>query len=219
MVHNLGAIDTGHSQRHIASGTGLSRDTVAKYIAAAEGLDVSREGPEPSEDQTQPAGGHRPAPAGVLGERRGGKDGTGWELQRRNLDCLPDAIEGEALRASEGNFGQCPGAPWRGGAGISQYTRIWACSYLTLPGYSPNFNADEANCGLLGEEATGSLCLGSKAQIKGRVGDLFSSLASRKERMKRRCYTILQSTVEALLRDSQPDSQHTGTVHPTSIVI
>ena len=41
----------GHSQRHIASGTGLSRDTVAKYIAAAEGLDVSREGSEPSDDQ------------------------------------------------------------------------------------------------------------------------------------------------------------------------
>ena len=41
----------GHSQRHIASGTGLSRDTVAKYIAAAEGLDVSREGPKPSDDQ------------------------------------------------------------------------------------------------------------------------------------------------------------------------
>ena len=40
-----------HSQRHIASGTGLSRDTVAKYIAAAEGLGVSREGPEPSEEQ------------------------------------------------------------------------------------------------------------------------------------------------------------------------
>ena len=41
----------GHSQRHIASGTGLSRDTVAKYIAAAEGLGVSREGSEPSEEQ------------------------------------------------------------------------------------------------------------------------------------------------------------------------
>ena len=40
-----------HSQRHIASGTGLSRDTVAKYITAAEGLGVSREGPEPSEEQ------------------------------------------------------------------------------------------------------------------------------------------------------------------------
>ena len=37
-----------HSQRHIASGTGLSRDTVAKYITAAEWLGVSREGPEPS---------------------------------------------------------------------------------------------------------------------------------------------------------------------------
>ena len=41
----------GHSQRHIASGTGLSRDTVAKYIAAAEVLGVSLAGPEPSEEQ------------------------------------------------------------------------------------------------------------------------------------------------------------------------
>ena len=41
----------GHSQRHIDSGTGLSRDTVAKYIAAAEGSGVSIAGPEPSEEQ------------------------------------------------------------------------------------------------------------------------------------------------------------------------
>ena len=41
----------GHSQRRIASGTGLSRDTVARYITAAEALGVSREGPELSEEQ------------------------------------------------------------------------------------------------------------------------------------------------------------------------
>ena len=38
----------GHSHRRIASGTGLSRDTVAKYIAAAKGLGVSHEGPDPA---------------------------------------------------------------------------------------------------------------------------------------------------------------------------
>ena len=42
---------TGHSQRRIASGTGLSRDTVVRYITAAEALGVSRQGPEPSEEQ------------------------------------------------------------------------------------------------------------------------------------------------------------------------
>ena len=32
----------GNSQRHIASGTGLSRDTVRKYLAEAEEVGVSR---------------------------------------------------------------------------------------------------------------------------------------------------------------------------------
>lgn len=41
----------GHSQRRIASGTGLSRDTVARYISEAKALGVSREGPEVSEEQ------------------------------------------------------------------------------------------------------------------------------------------------------------------------
>ena len=41
----------GQSQRRIATGTGLSRDTVARYITAAQALGVSREGPELSEEQ------------------------------------------------------------------------------------------------------------------------------------------------------------------------
>ena len=41
----------GNSQRHIASGTGLSRDTVRKYLAAAEEVGVSRERPDLSEEQ------------------------------------------------------------------------------------------------------------------------------------------------------------------------
>ena len=41
----------GSSRRQIASGTGLSKDTVGKYIAAAEALGVSVDGPVPSEEQ------------------------------------------------------------------------------------------------------------------------------------------------------------------------
>ena len=41
----------GNSQRKIASGTGLSRDTVRKYLAAAREAGVVQEGPAPNEDQ------------------------------------------------------------------------------------------------------------------------------------------------------------------------
>ena len=57
----------GDSLRRIASGTGLSKDTVGRYISAAEALGVSREGPAPSEEQPQPTGGDqpfRPTPGG-----------------------------------------------------------------------------------------------------------------------------------------------------------
>ena len=42
---------SGSSQRHIASGTGLSRDTVSKYLAAARKVGVRQEGPAPTEEQ------------------------------------------------------------------------------------------------------------------------------------------------------------------------
>ena len=41
----------GNSQRQTASGTGLSRDTVLKYIAAAKELGVVQEGQPPTEEQ------------------------------------------------------------------------------------------------------------------------------------------------------------------------
>ena len=41
----------GFSQRRIASGTGLSRVTVRRYIAAAEAAGLQPGGPEPSEQQ------------------------------------------------------------------------------------------------------------------------------------------------------------------------
>ena len=41
----------GNSQRQTASGTGLSRDTVRKYLAAAQELGVSPKGPAPTEEQ------------------------------------------------------------------------------------------------------------------------------------------------------------------------
>ena len=42
---------SGNSQRQIATGTGLSRATVRRYIVAAMGAGLTRDGPAPSEDQ------------------------------------------------------------------------------------------------------------------------------------------------------------------------
>ena len=84
-----------------------------------------------------------------------------------------------------------------------------------LPGYSPDFNADEAIWGWAREEATGNLCLGTKALVQERVGNFLHGLSSRKEEVKRRCRTVLQSRAEGLLRDSQPHSQPTANAHPT----
>ena len=55
----------GGSRRQIASGTGLSKDTVGKYIAAAEALGVFVDGPAPSEEQLS-----RLAAIGQPGPRR-----------------------------------------------------------------------------------------------------------------------------------------------------
>ena len=39
---------------------------------------------------------------------------------------------------------------------------------VNLPGYSPDFNADEAVWGWVREEATANLCLGSKTLVRGK---------------------------------------------------
>ena len=41
----------GDSRRQIASGTGLSKDTMGKYVSAAEALGIVRDGPGPNEEQ------------------------------------------------------------------------------------------------------------------------------------------------------------------------
>ena len=69
---------------------------------------------------------------------------------------------------------------------------------VNLPGYSPDFNADEAIWGWAREEATGNLCLGSRAAVQERVGSFLARLISRKDEVKRRCRTVLQSRAESL---------------------
>ncbi len=55
----------GASQRRIAAGTGLSRVTVRRYIEAAVGVGLDRDGPAPSEEQMT-----RLAVLGIAGPRK-----------------------------------------------------------------------------------------------------------------------------------------------------
>ena len=90
---------------------------------------------------------------------------------------------------------------------------------VNLPGYSPDFNADEAIWGWVREEATGNLCLGSRVAVQERVGNFLAGLVSRKGEVKRRCRTVLQSRTAALLQDPRPDSQHPSNAHPTLALV
>ena len=126
-----------------------------------------------------------------------------WERHAGPLSVIWDnapAHRGESVR----EFPQQPGLGLR---------------LVNLPGYSPDFNADEAIWDWVREEATGNLCLGTKPRVQERVGDLLAALASRKDETKRRCRTVLQSRAEKLLRDSQPRCQPLENAHPTFALV
>ena len=84
-------------------------------------------------------------------ESGGGVAGTGGQQQRCDLGGLPEATEGETPRAPEGDLGQ-RSSPSRGGvAGIPTDARPGVAVSeppfsrgQVLPGYSPDFNGDEA---------------------------------------------------------------------------
>ena len=112
-------------------------------------------------------------------------------------------------------------APAHRGEAVREYLRTPGLNLrlMNLPGYSPDFNADEAIWGWAREEATGNLCLGNRARVKERVGSFLAGLAGRREEVKHRCRTVLQSRADSLLRDSHTDSQHPENAHPTLALV
>ena len=107
-------------------------------------------------------------------------------------------------------------APAHRGEAVKEYLRTPGLDLrlVNLPAYSPDFNADEAIWGWARQEATGNLCLGTKTLVQQMVSPFLAGLSSRKEEVKRRCRTVLQSMAEALLQDPCPDSQQTANSHP-----
>ena len=112
-------------------------------------------------------------------------------------------------------------APAHRGEAVREYLRTpeLELRLMNLPGYSPDFNADEAIWGWAREEATGNLSLGTKALVQQRVGNFLAGLVSRRDEVRRRCRTVLQSRAEALLPNSPPISPPQANAHPTLALV
>ena len=112
-------------------------------------------------------------------------------------------------------------APAHRGEAVREYRRTPGLELrlVNLPGYSPDFNADEAVWGWLRQEATGNLCLGSREAVQERVGKFLAGLTSRQDEVRRHCRTVLQSRAESLPRDSRPESPHPANTHPTLTLV
>ncbi len=91
-------------------------------------------------------------------------------------------------------------APARRGEALREYLGSPGLNLrpVNLPGYRPDFNADEAIWRWVREEATANLCLGTKTAVQARVSQFFFGLVNRKVEVKRRCRTVLQSRAERL---------------------
>ena len=90
---------------------------------------------------------------------------------------------------------------------------------VRLPGYSPDFNADEAIWGWVREEVTANTCFGTSVKVREAVGQFFRTLADRAEEVKRRCRTVLQARADALAPVAAAVLQHPQHVDPTLVLV
>jgi len=69
---------------------------------------------------------------------------------------------------------------------------------VALPGYSPDFNSDEAIWDWAREEVTANTCLGTVEKVEKGIGQFFTGLIQREKEVKSRCRTVLQAEVAKL---------------------
>jgi transposase len=70
---------------------------------------------------------------------------------------------------------------------------------VALPGYSPDFNPDEAIWAWVREEVTADICFGTAAKVREKVDAFFAGLAERTSEVKQRCRRELQAQADALI--------------------
>ena len=90
---------------------------------------------------------------------------------------------------------------------------------VNLPGYSPDFNADEAIWNWVRQEVTANLCLGAESAVQEKVNNVFTQLAGRQPEVKQRCRTVLQTRAEGLLGKAHADPRRPTKVDPTLVSV
>ena len=90
--------------------------------------------------------------------------------------------------------------PAHGGDPVRDYLRTpdLHLRLMRLPAYSPDFNADEHIWAWVREEATANTCFGTAANVRAAVDPFFAGLTTRKDEVRQRCRTALQSRADAL---------------------
>lgn len=70
---------------------------------------------------------------------------------------------------------------------------------VALPGYSPDFNPDEAIWDWIREEVTANICFGTADKVREKVDAFFAQLPKRAAEVQRRCRRQLQAQAAALV--------------------
>ena len=113
-------------------------------------------------------------------------------------------------------------APAHRGEVLREYLRMPGLNLrlVNLPGYSPDFNADEVVGGWAREEGDWKSVLGKQDGGPGEGWEIPGwSGAGRKDEVKRRCRTVLQSRAEVFQRDSKLDFRLNSNAHPTLALV
>jgi transposase len=70
---------------------------------------------------------------------------------------------------------------------------------VALPGYSPDYNPDEAIWDWIREDVTADICFGTAAKVREKVDAFFAGLTERAAEVKQRCRRDLQAQADALV--------------------
>jgi transposase len=83
---------------------------------------------------------------------------------------------------------------------------------VALPGYSPDFNPDEAIWDWVREEVTANICFGTATKVREKVDAFFGGLAARAADVKQRCRRELQAQADQWLLITNQTSLETSHV-------
>lgn len=70
---------------------------------------------------------------------------------------------------------------------------------VALPGYSPDFNSDEAIWEWIREDVTANICFGTAAKVRAAIDRFFAEVIERTSEVTKRCRRQLQAQADALL--------------------